>query len=470
MKKKSILMVACILMVGLLFTGCGFQKLSEMPSLEAEVIGNGGLSVVKGDYIYYVDSFVESSSVGKNDNTYNKVDNACIYRVKMEDGKLVYDEDGILQNVELVVPKIVGFENTNLFIFDDYIYYGTPNTQNDQTGELRNDLIDFCRAKLDGSDVQIIYTTNAYEDDATHSFYKIGDKVYLVVFDGSDLIRVEMDSHIKKAETLATDLDTVMLPSKADYTYSQNVEVSGTLGYAYYTRALNEDDGFLSTTDKGNVLGRVNIATKEVKEVIDGVTTHELLSVQQAYVYEYRTVNGNKCLYATNFNETIQVTTTDAYTNVIVLSNTNNENRGIIVTFEDSTVWIKDGTNVKESSELVLDSSITVQYVDDTHIYYLDGTSIYRVSLADFTEELVVSDETMNSNYFDFTQPGFIYYFATYTGDEDESGVYLNRVNLANKLEPEDDSEETDLGYEIQLIGILDENHIATETDETVEE
>ena len=94
MKKKSILMVACLLMVSVVFAGCGFQKLSVMPDLEAQVVGNGGLSVVKGDYLYYVDSFVESSTVQRGDNTYNKVDTACIYRAKLSNGNLVYDEEG----------------------------------------------------------------------------------------------------------------------------------------------------------------------------------------------------------------------------------------------------------------------------------------------------------------------------------------------------------------------------------------
>ena len=467
MKKKSILMVACLLVVSLVFAGCGFQKLSKMPSLEAEVLGNGGLSVTKGEYVYYVDSFVESSSITKDGNTYNKVKNASIYRAKMVDKKLVYDEAGVLQNVELVVPKIVGFENTNLFIFDDYIYYGTPNTQNDQSGKLRNDLIDFCRAKLDGSNVQVIYTTEEYSDNATHSFYKINDKVYLVVFEGSNLVKVEIGNHIKKAEVLAEDLSSVMLPSVNNYTYAQSVTVSGTLGYAYYTRALTEDDGFLSISDKGNVLGRVNIATGDKTEIKDGETTHELCSVQSNYVYDYQTKNGNKCLYATNdMKSFIQVTATDAYSDIIVLTNVNGENRGIIATFKDKTVWIKDGTNVKESSELVLDSSITIKYVDANYIYYLDGTKIYRISLEDFSKELVVSDSTMNTNYFDFTEEGYIYYFATYTGDNDESGVYLNRVDLSQKIEPEEGEEENDLGYKIELVGVLDENHIATEDEE----
>ena len=467
MKKKSILMVACLLVVSLVFAGCGFQKLSKMPSLEAEVLGNGGLSVTKGEYVYYVDSFVESSSITKDGNTYNKISKASIYRAKMVDNKLVYDEDGVLQNVELVVPKIVGFENTNLFIFDDYIYYGTPNTQNDKSGKLRNDLIDFCRAKLDGSNVQVIYTTEEYADNATHSFYKINDKVYLVVFEGAKLVKVEIGTHIKKAEVLAEDLSSVMLPSVNNYTYAQSVTISGTLGYAYYTRALTEDDGFLSTSDKGNVFGRVNIATGVKTEIKDGETTHELASVQSNYVYDYQTKNGNKCLYATkDMKSFIKVTATDAYSNVIVLTNVNGENRGIIATFGDKTVWIKDGTNVKEFSELVLDSSITIKYVDTNYIYYLDGTKIYRVSLEDFSKELVVSDSTMNTNYFDFTQEGYIYYFATYTGDSDESGVYLNRVDLSQKVEPEEGEEETDLGYKIELVGVLDENHIATEDEE----
>ena len=120
MKKKSILMVFALVMVSLLLCSCGFTPLSAMPALEDKVVGNGGVAVQKGDYVYFVDTVVDATALTKDDNTYNKVSEACIYRTKLVNGELDLDEKGILKSKELVVPKVVGFANTGLYIFDNY--------------------------------------------------------------------------------------------------------------------------------------------------------------------------------------------------------------------------------------------------------------------------------------------------------------------------------------------------------------
>lgn len=466
MKKKGILVVFCLMMVTCLLTSCGFVTLGTTPALDDAVVSNGGISVIKGDYLYFVDSYLDETTLASGDNDYNKIETCAIYRTRLDEGQLVLDEDGVLAEMELVVPKVVGFSNTNLFIYDNYIYYGTPNMKYDKDGELRTDLIDFCRAKLDGSGVEILYTTENYEDTASHSFCKIDDKIYLVVFDGSDIIKVGISTYAQSAVSLVSDVSSVLIPQSSSYSYVASYTVSGLEGYVYYVRSLTADDGFFSTSDKGNVLGRVNIKTGAISELKDGQTTYEMLSIQSHYLYVYKTVNSNKTLWAKNFNGLdIQVTATSEYSDVVALDNYNNVNRGVIVSYDSQTVWVKNYLPAGDNSQFLLDNTITIKYISQNFVYYLDGTSIYRINLDDNEVELVVSDEDMDSTYIDFGQDGFIYYFATYTGDS-ESALYLNRVNLGDKILPEDPTDEdaeTDLGYTIELVGILADEHIVTE-------
>ena len=70
------------------------------------------------------------------------------------------DEEGALVNINILVPKVVGFENGGFYIFDNYIYYASPTILKDRTGTVRFDLVDFYRTKLDGTGVKTLYATS----------------------------------------------------------------------------------------------------------------------------------------------------------------------------------------------------------------------------------------------------------------------------------------------------------------------
>lgn len=473
MKKfRKILLCLCLSFTIFALASCGQAGLDTMPDLEDKVTGNGGLAVQKGEYVYFVDSYVNASSLSQNDNKQGEVKTAALYRTKLENGKLDVDNKGNLDSYELVVSKVVGTENTALFIFDDYIYYSTPNMQKDREGDLRTDLLQFCRAKLDGTNIEVLYTSDQYTDGATYAFYKIGSSVYLVVFDGKNIKQVEITSYAKNAITLASNVSKVILPTIPDYEYTNNNQVAGTQGYVYYTRDLTEED-FYNPSNKGNALGRVSITNADNKqERKDGQTTYELKSVQSNYLYVYKSVNGNKCMYAisdfASFNNVggdVQITATSDYTKEFVMPNIDGNNLGVIVNYGGKTVWVKDGMNVANNTTLINDGEREIIYANADYAYYLDGTSIYRIILEETdlekNVELVVSDENIDTKYLDFADDDFVYYFSTYTGDNGSSQEYLNRVNLSEKILPEDPtSEETDLGYKVELMGVLKAKHI----------
>lgn len=474
MKKfRKILVCVCLCVTAFALASCGASGLGSMPKTGDKVVGNGGLAVTKGEYVYFVDSYIAYSELGKNDNKQGEVKTNALYRTKLKDGKLDVDKKGNLNSYDLVVSKVVGTENTGIYIFDDYIYYGTPNMKNDRDGKLRTDLIEFCRAKLDGTNIEVLYTTEQYTTGATYGYYKIGGSVYLIVFDGKDIVQVEITSkYAKKAVILAENVASVSLPAVTDYEYAEDVAVSGTQGFAYYTRSLTEDD-FVSTSGKGNVLGRVSMTNADnKKERIDGITTYEIKSVENAFIYAYKTVDSNKCLYAIkNFDnsiEDVQVTATSKYTNEFVMPNVDGENLGVIVNYGGKTIWVKDGMNPASQSVLVSDAEYTIKYSDGKYAYYLDGTKLYRINLEETdlekNVELVFDESGLDTNYIDFGESGYIYYFNTYTGDSGESQKYLKRVDLSEKLPPEEDEpDETDLGYKTELVGVLKDEHTKVE-------
>ena len=66
--KKFLALILCLCFVacGLIFVGCGNETeivLNGGPAYEDKIYGNGGMVVTKGDYVYFTDSYIKSSSI-----------------------------------------------------------------------------------------------------------------------------------------------------------------------------------------------------------------------------------------------------------------------------------------------------------------------------------------------------------------------------------------------------------------------
>lgn len=478
MKKKLALIVICLLCVVTLVTGCKPIKLDSVP-LEDTVYGNGSYVVRKGDYVYFTRSYVDGTTLTKNDNKEGKVTDSAIYRTKLVDGKVQVDDKGAVSSYELVVSKVAGHEDTNLYIFDDYLYYSTPNMEYDpNTGTLQATLgyLDICRIKLDGTENERLYSTERY--DTTTAFYKvfkIGTKVYAIVFDGTNVVKVEVDGEKVKSSVLVENVSDVMMRDFDNYVYTENNVVSQFDKCIYYTRELNEDDGYITTEGKGNKIGRVDIVNGTKVELSNPEHfTYKLLDVKEGYVFYQK----NDLVYANDFaralNSEIQITKTSAYSVVAVLDTVKNGDafdiQGVVVNFESKSFIIKGYEGEELISKKLLDIELTPKFIEGNYIYYVDEAKLKRF---DFTQdeiesEIVTEDENYDSDKFagEFDNE-CIYIFKKYVG-ESETGTYIARINLASKIQPDeedpkkgDDGEViTDLGYTVEDVCKIDEKHV----------
>ena len=87
---KTILKIGLAVMMLLVITFCfsacgGLGRFDDNPNADDVVYGNGGLTVQKGDYLYFVNGYIDTSSVGETNN-YGDIDQSAIYRVKLTDG------------------------------------------------------------------------------------------------------------------------------------------------------------------------------------------------------------------------------------------------------------------------------------------------------------------------------------------------------------------------------------------------
>lgn len=276
----------------------------------SSVSGNGGAAVMVGEYLYFTAGFTSKNDYVYKQNEYNKVreyGQGGIWRVRMADGKPNYDnnylrdylkkyeflnwENGFEQStvgqaenpdapfnnavnknivsgkndrdrLELIVPKIAGWEDTAIWIFGDNLIYTSPNNQKDRHGDLQTERIDFFHCDLRGQKHKKIYTTKT--DGILAGDYTViwGGAPYLVVLDGSSLVRVNMKG---KANTIADGVFDAILPVITDYNIHALYEMaslensySGIMGHVFYTQ---DEGASVSNYNVGGGYGN-NVVTK----------------------------------------------------------------------------------------------------------------------------------------------------------------------------------------------------------------
>lgn len=467
MKKTLLsLIIMCFMAFSIVLAGCSPKGLAENPATDASTISNGGMTVVKGDYLYFVNGYVDETNLTKDDNKFGKVSNSAIYRTKLVDGEIVKDQDGFLETEpEVVVPKVVGFSNGGFYIIDDYIYYTTPYMNLDRDGVLQTDRVEFHRININGTDDKTIYVTSTNEDNLDWTLYKCGETVYISTYVDSTLIIVNTDSK----ETVAEIKDCTSYALLKEETYKTGMAKENELhNYIYYTRNITAEDN-LSVDYTGNIMCRVNVATGE-SSIVN-------LSESKQYKYTIKYVNANsiyytkqdskiaglELLYAKKLNKSWTNATEEKVTNIAYTSY-------YFCDFGDNLVIASNanGTFLVEAgvSKQILSTETTILDVDNGYAYYATDNKLSRFQVrgelvdgAVKTEEVTDSSKThliTNSKYIDFDSSR-VYVYCDYTSANSSINTYLNYVqpdlterfvglfesdHLPEKPEQEEDSEE----------------------------
>lgn len=415
MKKfLSLILVFCLVICGGIFAGCGNKEivLSGGPAYDDNVYGNGGFVVTKGNYVYFTDAYIKSSSLGsKISNQLGSVTETGLYRARKAVETVDASERPILTDIQLMVSKVVGFENSGLYIFKDKIYFATPTTDKDKTGT-RYDLITFYSCNLDGSNLKKLHQTTKFSS-GKFSMTMIDGNVYLLIYTGSEIIRVSENG---EALTIAEKVTGAILPSR-ETIVSNDENPKSSECFVYYT-INKESDGPI---DRGNILYKAEISTGKTTELLNKdrikVTVKALCGGRLFYVRNE--LFGSTSVYsyysnslAENFEagETKQLS--ESSLDVFVLGEYEGNNLGLAYVNSNKSLIIRNIDSELEGENFA--SSVNqILFSRNGYLYYATSDAVYRKSLTNKEEEKqkLSGSLTIKTDYFDVDDE-YLYFFA----------------------------------------------------------
>ena len=415
MKKILVKILSCALCLCLLasvLAGCNPVAKWDATKMNnwGSVVSTGGFLAETDNYIYYLNGVADT----KADNTYGKA-------VK---GSLMVADKNDLSKTEIAVPKLFGASdfNAGLYIFGDYVYYGTPSTDKASDGTVANSEMMFRRAKLDGSTDELLLTVNSLSVE-----YRIAEKngtVYIVYYDTESSSIISFNANTKAKTVIAkTDEKTDSNESMASYVFLENEQLnSAVVVYTANVYSLPYNEDMATGTEAGrptesyNKVYTYSVGDEAGKVVYNGESkqdTFEIVNNDGKFVYVKKTEEfGKTTVYALTANELVNKNATED-AGVEVFAEYGLSNSNLVVDID--TVYILPVTT--DQNGQTTPTTGTVKIYKDTLRAKIDGKVVDRSE----TKQVVAICENVQS--FITVYNDYLYY---YNADAEIVRVQLN--------------------------------------------
>lgn len=451
MKKITYVLVLMLISITMIFSGCGAKGFKNNPSASDLVIGNGGLVVQQGDYLYFANGKDSYNNAAKD------MTKGGLYRAKLDAQSFAsLDENNYLTNAEKVSGKLVGYELGGIYLFDGYVYFATPNMEKDKEGNLLRNYIDFYRVKLNGTGETRLYTSDGSMENGKWGMVKVDGNVYIVVYNGDSVVTIEASGKKAKVTTIATGVSDVVFANNEEYN-ARDYVTTDFERYVWYTRSKNEDENA-----QGNIFARCKLGTNE-EETLLNTDTYKVMDLKNNRVYVNVTDHnlGTTKLVSfavSNIGDRHEFSVPNA-TNAYVLDHAGTE----LVVFENNSIFelyehnghassYKNTFDVLSGAEIINLRLSSIYYVKSNVLYMLDILTNQETTICGDSE---VSMPTELAEY-DFDGRN-IYFMHTYKGEDGSDNKYLTRF----------DTQKSSPVYE--MIGKFDNGH-APKVEEAEEE
>ena len=465
MKKKILVLVSILFVFALAAFGCGGISLKGGPSVDDTVYGNGGTSVVKGDYLYFANAYCDYNNLGHNDNKYDEKGELQkkygIYRTKLnENGVVSVNSDGVPTGAELLVPQVGGHAVSGLYICGNYLYYVTPFTQETNSGEPNKGRLRFERVKLNGSDHEIITGDDGeFNSECSYSIVYIEGVTYITILQDETLTVYKSKSNGDVTNyQIASSVDEMVAAEQQKIVYNQTE--SEVNKYVYYTKVNNNIYSLYKKSLNGGEETPLITSSEDVIELVTVKNNRVYFKVNS--VLKSSTFIGEENIH-TYTNQQIVKDATSGIVDFAILDDTYGyaQNNGIaVVAFDGSKYNVYKVVSPTQSSLVYTSTTqVDILFATGNEIYFQfksdDDTKLYSLNILNGTEQVVIN--SLNSNIgsddkvvmnFDYDEDR-LFYFAT---AENSNGnlQYLHMALLNENIF--EDSEGNSVG---QYVGVL---------------
>lgn len=445
-KKVCLLLIVAVLLIatlGVLYA-CGedydVDPIKPSGDKNAPVESNGGLVVKQGGYLYFVNGYTGYLTSKGDDNAFGKVRKGAIVRV-------TYNEDGTLgTDYKVIVPKSVMASSANLgfSIYGNYIYYVSPCKDEDRSGKVQTNILEFFRTKLDGTGTQKILSWNSnsvsykYTPEALVYYDSANGKIYSKTFknkkDGFD--------PESKGNCIASGVQSVHFIKNESYDPAVGVTVAD---YIIYTKGSDSTgENTLCITDPHGSVTKTPIVPGtfqsedyrySVSVVASAVENGKLAIYYTKTEYVGTATSGSAIgTYAYQFEDTEftfnvnkeKMITANALSSVYPLGYT----EGVVATTSNAVLYYMNGAAPVLYNSLDLSNLITIQASETlgkTAFYYLSSNKLlyYAVDDTENAHYAYTTDETFMSGFIDAEYFDGYFYFIL-----DDDYDYMARIKL----------------------------------------
>ncbi len=412
MNKKKIcaVAVAVVVLIAAIFvlTACNKYKWDSIGAGDSAgtVVSNGGYYVEQGGYAYFINGYV-----GDNDaNDWGTPYKQSIMRAEL-------NADGTVNNAtaKVVVPKSIYNQSTSggFAIYGDWIYYATPNNDEDTTGTASTTHTDFMRTKTDGSVTQLIGTINSrssnYLFTPTRVLFSTDSNATVYYFDFSGMKENKSLSNRKGVTegVLIENATSVVWGYDLSREAGAGAQVSD---YIFYTEKLTDDS---NSYEFYNKLCCVRYDGSDRRVLLDNTsflaegdnylnTPEKVFNFTLSKLF-YESDNEVTLYYTKSVEINGSATSVGLYLNTFTLDGglgaagekklTENSSttffpmgkaEGILLQ-SNSKYYLVTGTGADDiklsDGRVVIGASSTVQAVIDGYVYYTDANALYRINL-----------------------------------------------------------------------------------------
>lgn len=412
MNKKKIcaVAVAVVVLIAAIFvlTACNKYKWDSIGAGDSAgtVVSNGGYYVEQGGYAYFINGYV-----GDNDaNDWGTPYKQSIMRAEL-------NADGTVNNAtaKVVVPKSIYNQSTSggFAVYGDWIYYATPNNDEDTTGTASTTHTDFMRTKTDGSVTQLIGTINSrssnYLFTPTRVLFSTDSNATVYYFDFSGMKENKSLSNRKGVTegVLIENATSVVWGYDLSREAGAGAQVSD---YIFYTEKLTDDS---NSYEFYNKLCCVRYDGSDRRVLLDNTsflaegdnylnTPEKVFNFTLSKLF-YESDNEVTLYYTKSVEINGSATSVGLYLNTFTLDGglgaagekklTENssttffpmgKDEGILLQ-SNSKYYLVTGTGADDiklsDGRVVIGASSTVQAVIDGYVYYTDANALYRINL-----------------------------------------------------------------------------------------